>query len=75
MNPHLINVDQLKDLTGYSRSGDVINWLERHQIPYFIGAGGNPVTTLDALNARLLNTGALQSVETETIDFSYGQKA
>jgi hypothetical protein len=48
----LINTDQLKQLTGYTRSGDIERCLDSQGVKYLHGKNG-PITTLDALNNAL----------------------
>ena len=47
-----LNTQQLQELTGYLRAGDIEKFLQRNQVHYLMGKDG-PITTLDALNAAL----------------------
>lgn len=48
----VINAQQLSELTGLKRPGDIARWCEKNGIKYFHSRAGI-WTTLDALNAAL----------------------
>lgn len=52
----LLNFESLCEWTGYQRPSAVRRWLERSGIRYHADAEGNPVTTVDAVNASLRST-------------------
>ncbi|OQX38088.1 MAG: hypothetical protein B0D91_05190 [Oceanospirillales bacterium LUC14_002_19_P2] len=54
-NNSLITEDQLKEWTKYARTGDVIRFLRDNKIPFWEGRGDSIVTTLEAINSRLLD--------------------
>jgi len=45
-----LNTEELKEITGYKRSGDIEKCLESQNIRFFHGKNG-PWTTLDLINA------------------------
>ena len=49
-NAHIINTDDLKQITGYERPGDVEKCLKKQGVRFFFGKNG-PWTTLDLINA------------------------
>lgn len=51
MQHGVLSTDDLKGLTGYDRVGDLRRSLESARIPYFLGKGGAPWTTIDLVNA------------------------
>jgi hypothetical protein len=50
----LLNINDLKAWLGYERSADVVKWLERNEIKWYPAKGGEPCTTLTAINGRFL---------------------
>ena len=50
----LVNQQQLKDATSYTRKSDIIRWLENHGVKYWTGKDGAVVTTTEAINCALL---------------------
>lgn len=47
----VLSTEELKGVTGYERVGDLRRALESERIPYFLGKGGAPWTTIDLVNA------------------------
>lgn len=75
MNPNLVNFQALQDYTGLIRPSAIENWLQKYGIPYWHNAKGDPITTLEALNNRLINDDELSSNDDDhMIDFSYAKK-
>lgn len=54
----LVSTEDLKQWTGYERPSAIKKWLEEKGISY-IEVAGNPVTTVEQINAAL-NTGPEQ---------------
>jgi hypothetical protein len=46
-----LSTKALLDVTGYERVGDLRRSLDNQRIPYFLGKGGAPWTTIDLVNA------------------------
>lgn len=42
---HILNDDELIDLTGYTRAGDQIKWLKRNGVHFTLRKDGKPRTT------------------------------
>ena len=59
----LVTFKNLKEWLNYSHVSKIIEFLNRHAIAFWI-ENGKPVTTLQAINMKLINNG-----ETEEIDF------
>ena len=56
-----ITFEELKELTSYDKTADVVTCLERNNISYIQGKRGRPFTTEQALNAAMnLNGGKLK---------------
>lgn len=53
MMPHLLNTADLQQWLGFSQVAPVERFLRRYQVPYWT-VSGRPVTTLEAVNKRLL---------------------
>ena len=47
----LLSTEELLGTTGYDRVGDLRRSLDDQRIPYFLGKGGAPWTTIDLVNA------------------------
>jgi len=52
----LLQQDDLARYSGYERRLDIIKWLKQNHIPFHLGKGGEPCTTLAALNHSLIGT-------------------
>jgi hypothetical protein len=65
----LLNGEDLKRWLGTTQTARVLRFLNQNRIPYWI-AGREPVTTLAAINARLISAGE----PVEEFDFGHGQK-
>ena len=66
----LINIDQLVKWLGYE-SGQVKraeHWLQDNRVPYLIGKGGLPCTTLEAINTKLIGDNAIKNIN-DSIEF------
>jgi len=50
----LVNQEQLKDVTDYSRPSDITRWLQNHGVKYWTAKNGTLVTTTEAINEALL---------------------
>lgn len=50
----IVKEKELLNATGYTARGRLVSHLERHNIPYFVGNGGQVWTTLKAINNALL---------------------
>lgn len=53
MPAHLIQFDELQQVTGYTRQADVERCLQRQGVRFFRGRNGAIWTTLEALNVAL----------------------
>lgn len=53
-HPSLIDIEQLKLWSGYKRGNEIVNFLIENRIPYWQGKDGQPMTTLEAVNNKLL---------------------
>lgn len=51
----LVSQQQLEEVTTYHRSSDIIKWLEKHGIKYWAVKGGKVMTTMEAINDKLLD--------------------
>jgi len=60
----LLNGDDLKAWLGTTQTARVLRFLKQNRIPYWV-SGGQPVTTLTAVNARLL-------AEEKVAEFEFG---
>lgn len=47
----IVTAEQLLEVTGYDRVGDLCRALDQQNIRYHRGKGGKPWTTLDLINA------------------------
>ena len=54
-NKSLVTEEQLKEWTKYARTCDIIRFLRDNKIPFWEGRGATVVTTLEAINSRLLD--------------------
>ena len=54
MPGHLLTTIDLQQWLGFSQVAPVERFLRKNQVPYWT-VGGRPVTTLEALNKRLLS--------------------
>lgn len=52
----LLSTEDLKRWLNYKQEADVEKFLRQERIPYCYGKGGGPVTTLAAVDARLLGS-------------------
>lgn len=56
-----ITTEDLLELTGYEREGDLRRALDDQHIPYFLGKGGKPWTTIGLIeSAKGLRTTQLE---------------
>ena len=46
MNEYIVTEDQLMSASGYTRRGDLMRHLDKHQIQYNLGKGGMVYTTV-----------------------------
>jgi hypothetical protein len=46
----ILGLDELRAITGYSRSGDIARCLRTQGIRFFYGRGGEPWTTTELVN-------------------------
>ena len=67
---HFVTIDELKDVTGYKRQGDIENWLQSERIPFFRGKNGRVFTTPEKINEALGGVAG----KNQTLEFGYGQK-
>ena len=51
--PGALTPEDLRRLTGYERPSDVRRCLDEHAVRYLTGKGGQPFTTIAAMNAAL----------------------
>lgn len=49
----IVDINQLKTVTGYDRPGDIERCLRAAGIRFFYGKSGHIITTTDAINAAL----------------------
>lgn len=77
MNPQLLSADELKEWLDIKQSAALKRYLDRNNIPYIETSSGDPVTTLEVLNARLSRKNlaySIGNVETIDLDFFHDQK-
>lgn len=55
MSDSLVDENELKKWTKYHRTGDLIRFLRERGIPFWEGKGDSIVTTIEAINARLMD--------------------
>ena len=58
---NLINFETLKEWLNYSHVKKIIGFLNKHGIAYWI-ENGKPVTTLEAINMKLINIGEKEEI-------------
>jgi hypothetical protein len=51
INNAILNADDLLATTGYERDGDLRRSLDDQRVPYFVGKGGRPWTTIGLIEA------------------------
>jgi hypothetical protein len=51
----LLTSDDLAEWTGFSQAAKQMEWLRENHIPYRLNRLGKPITTLEAVNASLLD--------------------
>lgn len=51
----LLRSDELSEWTGCKQRSKLIAWLNENHIPYRLDKAGAPITTLEAVNASLLD--------------------
>ena len=54
----LLTTEQLQQWTGYKGSTKIVTFLKDNRIPFWTAKGGNPITTLEAVNSRLVSKSA-----------------
>ena len=65
----LVNLEQLKQITGYYRPGDIERCLKKNGIRFLYGQGGKIFTTIDAINAAMGLKSETPDTTQEVIDF------
>lgn len=60
---HLVSQEQLLEWTGYTRPGDVENFLRKHHVTWFPGKRGQICTTMDAINKALELEGKINGTQ------------
>tara|TARA_B100001964_G_C14234730_1_gene601848 strand:+ start:2475 stop:2663 length:189 start_codon:yes stop_codon:yes gene_type:complete len=58
---NLVNFETLKEWLNYSHVKKIIGFLNKHGIAYWI-ENGKPVTTLEAINMKLINIGEKEEI-------------
>ncbi len=58
---NLVNFETLKEWLKYSHVKKIIGFLNKHGIAYWI-ENGKPVTTLEAINMKLINIGEKEEI-------------
>lgn len=53
---HILNDDELIDLTGYTRAGSQIKWLKRNGVHFTLRKDGRPRTTCSEYARALVGT-------------------